>query len=287
VAHGTAGGLLPFYGYRISQDSYGIYDAAENADLFGWALAAGDFDADGYDDLGIGVPGENDRSGAIEIVMGSPWGLIFAHSAFWLPGALGELPEAGDYLGLSLASGDFDGDGFADLAIGAPHESHGDFWQTGAVDVAYGAPDPYWFDLSRTDRLTQSTLYGNPAHEGQEDYFGYAFAVGDFDDDGRDDLAIGHPRDDWPGWDLGAVTVLMGAVPSIGSSTRRHLIGIGWEGVPGNAAEWAQSAGNALAAGDFDASGRPDLVIGVPGHDNPGEAAAGAAVVLYSETNVP
>ncbi|HET9767904.1 MAG TPA: hypothetical protein VFS60_13695, partial [Thermoanaerobaculia bacterium] len=88
VAHGTSEGLAPFFGYRISEDSPGIFDQVENGDLFGGALATGDFDADGYDDLAIGVPGENDLSGAIDVVMGSPWGLIFVDSVFWYPGAL-------------------------------------------------------------------------------------------------------------------------------------------------------------------------------------------------------
>jgi hypothetical protein len=287
VAHGRANGLLPFFGYRISQDSFGIYDAVESGDFFGAAVAAGDFDADGFDDLAVGVPGENQASGAVEIVMGSQWGLIFANSAFWLPGALGEEPVTGDSLGLALAAGDFDGDGFADLAVGSPYR--GGTATTigpGAIDVAYGAPDPWWFDLSRTDRLTQSMIHGGAAHDGAGDRFGYAFAAGDFDGDGRNDLAIGHDLDDWAGTDLGAVTVIMGAAPSLGASPRHHLLAIGWEGVPGNPNQHGQAAGHALGAGDFDGSGHPDLVIGVPWYDQPGTQNAGAAVVLYSETRV-
>jgi len=282
VAHGKTDGLLPFFGYRIAQDSFEIYDDPENGDEFGGALAAGDFNTDGYDDLAIGVPGENSDSGAIEVVMGSQWGLLFADSVFWLPGALGEEAETSDRLGACLASGDFDGDGYADLAIGAPVED----FATGRVNVAYGAADPARFDLSRTDRLTQGSIHG-PAHDVALDYFGSSLAAADFDGDGRDDLSIGHFLDDWAGLDLGAVTVLMGAVPSIGSSTRHHLIAIGWEGVPGDASQPYQDAGGALAVGDFDGSGRGDLAFGVGGYSEGDPLVdAGAEVVLYSETKV-
>jgi hypothetical protein len=163
---------------------------------------------------------------------------------------------------------------------------------TGQISVAYGAADPFWFDLSRTDHLAQSTIYdGNEAHDGSGDYFGSAFAVGDFDADGRDDLAIGHYGDDWSGPDLGAVTVLMGALPTIGSSTRHHLVAIGWELVPGDASQPDQWAGYSLAVGDFDGSGRADLAIGVPRYDlpirdRPPLVNVGAVVLLYSETKM-
>jgi hypothetical protein len=160
----------------------------------------------------------------------------------------------------------------------------------GSIDIAYGAPATWGFDLSRTDRLTQSAIHGNTAHDAAHDLFGWAFGVGDFDGDGRDDLAIGHPGDDWGGGGLGAVTILMGDVPPLGSSSRHHLLSPGWEGVPGAVPfQPNQSAGHALAVGDFDGSGRADLAIGVPRFDFPfweQEDDAGAEIVLYSATKL-
>ena len=288
VFHGKADGLLPFYGYRISQYSFGN-DPVESEDRFGRSLASLDLDADGHDDLAIGVPGENDRSGAVQIVMGSPNGLIYAHNAIFFPTDLGDAAAASDLLGWALAGGDFDGDGCDDLAIGVPGkdiEVAGALVNdAGSVDIVYGAPDPEWFDIPRTEHLSQSTISHNPNQEATQDGFGSAFGVGDFDRDGRDDLAIGHPLDSWGGSYVGAVTVLMGAVPSIGQSTRFHLISIGREGVPGTADQEFQSAGAALGAGDFDASGRSDLVIGVPEYDGD-NTDSGAEVVLYSDRSL-
>jgi hypothetical protein len=284
VAHGAAGGLPAGGSYWISQYSFGIYDDPETDDYFGLALAAGDFDHDQYDDLAIGIPGENNVSGAVEIVMGSTNGLIFADSVFWFPGALGEVPEANDLMGAALAAADFDGDGHDDLAVGTPGETVDGATKTGAIAIAYGAPAG--FDLARTDKLTQSAIYGNAAHEAAFDQFGWAFGVGDFDGDGYDDLAIGHPGDDWAGPGLGAVTILMGALPPLGFSTRHHLVAVGWEGVPGNRFWANQNAGYAIAAGDFDGSGHPDLAFGVPGYRLNNVDLIGAGVVLYTETKL-
>jgi len=59
VLYGSADGLATAGAQLWSQDSAGVAGLAEAGDAFGAELAAGDFDADGDDDLAIGVPGEN------------------------------------------------------------------------------------------------------------------------------------------------------------------------------------------------------------------------------------
>jgi len=85
------------------------------------------------------------------------------------------------------------------------------------------------------------------------------------------------------------VTILMGGIPPLGFSSRHHLIGVGHEGVP-NDTQLNQFAGYALAVGDFDGSGHPDLAIGVPGYggtpNNFFQEHIGAELVLYSETKL-
>ena len=283
VAHGRDFGLLPWLGYRISQDEVDIQEVAEAGDQFGRAIAAGDFNPDSYDDLAIGVPGENNH-GIVQIIFGSQWGLLFAENILWAPGAVGQVPEDGDRFGFSFAVGDFDGDLYEDLAIGDPAEDLGTLNEVpdaGLIVVAFGSNSG--FDLARTIPFHQGTLYPeDPSANRVGEQFGWAMATGDFDSDGLSDLAVGHPNDldTAVGLNTGAVSVLMGAFGGqLGS--RHRLLHPGWEGLPGEI-QGGQSFGGALAVGDFDANGYADLAIGDAGYDQPGAIGdTGGEAVLY------
>jgi hypothetical protein len=280
VAHGAAIGLVPFLGYRMSLNSFG-FDPVEAEDRFGQSVAVGDFDADGHDDLAIGIPGEGGH-GAVQIVMGSPFGLLFADNAFWAPGALGELPEFGDALGSSLASGDFDGDGHDDLAIGSPFENldpENTVLSVGTIAIAYGASGPAWFDLARTDRIRQGSIYGAGEDE-PFDLFGWSLAAGDFDGDSYADLAIGHLLESELA-EHGAVTILMGDADGLLLSSRFRELTPGRQGVPGDPLQGEQLFGTAVASADFDGSGFADLAIGIPGFEIGLSGDVGAEIILY------
>ncbi len=115
----------------------------------GQGQAAGDgpdFDGDGYADLAVGSPfeGVNGRkaAGAVNVIYGGPAGLSASGNQFWhqdSPGIKNEA-EKGDRFGMSLTTGDFDGDGFTDLAVAAPMEDTKGVPSSGAVNVIYGSP---------------------------------------------------------------------------------------------------------------------------------------------------
>jgi hypothetical protein len=283
IFHGGANGLLPFSGYLLSQGEEPIEDDPESSDNFGYALAAGDFDGSGHDDLAIGVPGENGL-GAVQVLFGSSFGLLFINSPLFLRSDLGQtLTDSG--FASSLAAGDFDGDGRDDLAIGDPHV---DFTiaaslrqDVGALHVLYGSDvgPPDWFNFALTDYLHQGNLYGTAAQQ-QTDYFGSALAAGDFDGDGFDDLAVSQPGEDVGGSDRGGVTLLTGEQVG-GLAHYFRFVSAGLSGLPGVAQD-GQGFAMALATGDFDDNGYLDLVIGAPSHDVAAIGAdVGGEIVLY------
>ncbi|WP_219514004.1 FG-GAP and VCBS repeat-containing protein [Nonomuraea ceibae] len=223
-----------------------VQDGAEPGDAFGSALATGDFDGDGCADLAVGVSEEfagervpgADGNGVVQLYHGSPGGLR--------PGEeLAPARPSSDRFGASLAAGDLDGDGRDELAVGAPGLRGG-----GGVTV-------YWMKGRKPYLISQRTGWVRQAARAT-DQWGESLATGDFDGDGRDELVAGAPSDSVTRDGQGSVTVL--------DVRRQRALRITQSspGIKGSAEKW-DGFGAALATGDFDADGRADLAVGVPG----------------------
>jgi hypothetical protein len=126
--------------------------------------------------------------------------------------------EEGDRFGYSLAAGDFNNDGFDDLAIGVPQESIGTVGGAGAVHVLYGSSSGLQ-TLSPADQFWHQGKPGVDDVEETDDFFGTSLAAGDFNNDGRDDLAIGVVLENSPADDAGAVHVLYGSNAGLQTSS--------------------------------------------------------------------
>lgn len=171
-------------------------------DRFGSALATGDFDGDGTDDLAIGIAGDNvqagfSNAGSVSILLGGAFGLSPAggNNFSRVHLSYADTLQDGEQFGAALAAGDFDCDGFADLAVGVPEAEATDgsgLLNVGYVTVLYGTfAGP---SGSFSQRWEQHELAAQL--EEAEDLFGEVLATGDFDGDGCDDLAIGSPHED-------------------------------------------------------------------------------------------
>ncbi|HSE42161.1 MAG TPA: FG-GAP repeat protein, partial [Acidobacteriota bacterium] len=272
------------------QNTVDILDSASASEQFGKALATGDFNDDGYDDLAVGVPGDDwvnpllftfrDKAGGVNVFYGSSNGITSANNQFWTQNSQGILDdvETEDQFGSALAAGDFDDDGFDDLAIGVPYEDINGVNNAGAVNVLYGstnglspAGDQFWHQDSN----------GVLSDAATGDNFGNALAVGDFDNDGFADLAIAVGGEDVNNEEnSGAVNILFGSSEGLAAANDQFLDG---NNLIGDSSEY-DVFGATLAAGNFNGDAYDDLAIGIPYKNFGNVSNAGAALVLYGSS---
>ena len=282
VVMGTEDGLGTDGGQLWHRDVASVAGTAREGDRFGAALAAGDFNGDGYRDLAIGAPGDTvdgvSGAGSVNVLYGSHFGPAVAGNQLWSQSSSGILGAvgSGDRFGAALATGDFNGDGYDDLVVGAPGDEVGGADGAGQIHVIYGSKNGLTatfnalFHQDSTDILEAA---------GAGDRFGAALAVADFDGDGRLDIAVGAPGEDSGDRDsVGKVHVLFSSTGGI-SARGNELWYQDSDGV-GSRANRGDRFGSALAAADFNDDGFGDLAVGVPGEDFEGQRNTGAVNVL-------
>ncbi|WP_338703282.1 FG-GAP and VCBS repeat-containing protein [Streptomyces sp. Q6] len=150
------------------------------------AARAGDLDGDGFGDLAVGAPegtiAGHAKAGYVSVAYGTAQGVRttrhkgITQRTAGIPGT----PEAGDRFGSATAVGDVDGDGYADLVIGSGGEAIGSVKGAGSVTVVFGAKGGLGNDAIAFHAPTPTARQA----------FGNKLAVGDFDHDGRDDIAV-------------------------------------------------------------------------------------------------
>jgi hypothetical protein len=278
IIYGSASGLTTAGGQLFTQ----VGGAVETGDAFGSAVAAGDFDEDGFADLAVGAPGENVggaiSAGAVSVLYGTGSGLSTAGGRLFTQ--VGGAVEDGDIFGDALASGDFNQDGAADLAVGAPFEDVGTAELAGAVSVLYGSGS----GLSTAGGRLFTQVAGTVE---DFDLFGFALAGGDLDDDGFDDLVAGAPWERVGSlFQAGTLSVIPGSAGGLTSAGGFRVNQVG------GTVEADDQFGADVGTGDFDNDGTADLAGGAPAEDvgsafNAGAVSASGRLFTQNSPGVP
>jgi hypothetical protein len=275
---------------RFSQATAGVAGNVSNVDYFGYVWTTGNFNGDRFDDLAVGVLGEDvngqNEAGAVTVLFGSASGLrgtgskTYSRNTAGVPGVATANERWCEY---GLAAGDFNGDGKDELVVASNDATVDGVNGAGSITVLRGsATGPTG---SGAVEISQASggVAGNPESGGR--FASYGFGVGDFNRDGRDDLTVGMQYLDVGGVEnAGGVYVFFGSgsgLRTVGS----QLITRATTGVPGNPIADDNFGYGTPAIADWNRDGFDDIVISDSESEVSGQPNAGQVIMLVGSAS--
>ena len=260
-------------------------DGAAEGDFAAGSIAAADVNGDRRADLLIGSPetdnNEREQSGSVYVVFGGARSgqldLAALTGGFRIDGA-----EAGDLSGWAVGrAGDVNGDGRADIVLGAPNADSNDRIESGSAFVVLGKGSAAGIDLAFSPSVHLRLDGADTAERA-----GWSVAgAGDVNGDKRQDVVVGAPWANPNGRAFGgsayvvfgraAPTTVDLAVPGggfrIDGPTEGDIVfgGAGW---------------SVSGAGDVNGDGRADVIVGFPFYNAGRRENSGAAFVVFGKS---
>mgnify|MGYP001559265909 CR=1 FL=1 len=288
------GKVYCLYGKNKMNDALSVNDSelilynksSSEKDWLGHTITAGDINGDGISDLLIGAPFMGEKSGAVFVIFGRD-GISGEKDITEIADISIYGANKGDMAGYSIAIGDINKDGFADIIIGAPGSDKG----RGEVYVISGGKslegeinlrDSYVLKIAGKEGSDRGFFVFNEKSEQRGDSFGYAVASCDINSDGISDVIIGAPGADGNNNkdDSGEIYVVYGKGGLKGELDLHRDIGVSISG-----AFAGDSAGYSITCGDINKDGISDVVIGSPNAGfKGGENRPGAVHIVYGKS---